>query len=89
MLSQDRASSGLADRSFPLVRFITKDFAWRSNPTTTGATAPPSAIIIIMAEYQQQSRIREFVPGYVARSDFFPTQVIEVSEEDRIQIVSV
>lgn len=40
-----------------------------------------------MAQYQQQSRIREFVPGYVAHSDFFPTRIIEVSEEDRIQIV--
>jgi hypothetical protein len=40
-----------------------------------------------MAFYQQQSRINQFVPGYVSRSDFFPTQVIEVSEEDRLQIV--
>lgn len=40
-----------------------------------------------MAFYQQQSRITQFVPGYVSRSDFLPTRVIEVSEDDRLQIV--
>jgi hypothetical protein len=37
--------------------------------------------------YQQQSRLNQFVPGYVAHSDFLPTRIIEVSEEDRLQIV--
>lgn len=41
-----------------------------------------------MAFYQQQSRVRQFVPTYVPRSDFIPAaQIIEVSEEDRLQIV--
>jgi hypothetical protein len=41
-----------------------------------------------MAFYQQQSRINQFVPGYVARSDFLPTRIIEVTEDDRLQIVT-
>jgi hypothetical protein len=40
-----------------------------------------------MAFYQQQSRINQFVPGYVAHSDFLPTRIIEVTEDDRLQIV--
>ena len=40
--------------------------------------------------FQQGTRLNQFVPGYVAHSDFIPgTRVSELAENDRVQIVSI
>lgn len=37
----------------------------------------------------QGTRLNQFVPGYIAHSDFIPgTRINEVSEPDRVQIVN-